>query len=151
HMLHDSGANGNGAPACLKDALDYARRGWPVIWLPPRKKRPVVEGWQHVATTDPAVIAGWWAETPTRNVGVQLGPKSNLIDVECDTPEAEAALVGLLGGEAPVVPTWQSVRGKHRLFLWTPDLPFPDNAVFRFRGIEFRSRSGGKAAQSMFP
>jgi hypothetical protein len=133
------------------DALNYAGRGWRVIYVRPRAKNPVPDDWQHIATTDVAIIQNWWSDRTPWNVGVQLGPKSGIIDVECDSSEAEQALGALLGESAPVVPTFLGKRGKHRLFLYTPNLPCPDKAVFHFRGVEFRTGNGGKGAQSLFP
>jgi hypothetical protein len=132
-------------------ALAYAARSWHVLQVHPRSKKPVVEGWQGAATTDPGVIARWWPPGSRLNLGVQLGPKSGIIDVECDSPAAERALAELLKDDYPVVPTFKAVRGNHRLFRWTPDLPFPRKAVFKFKGIEFRTGSGGNGAQSLFP
>jgi hypothetical protein len=57
----------------------------------------------------------------------------------------------LLRDHALVVPTFRGKRGKHRLFLWSADLPHPDKAVFKIRGVEFRTGNGGKGAQSLFP
>jgi putative DNA primase/helicase len=112
---------------------------------------PLLANWQAAATTDPAALRRWWARQPRCNVGVQLGPRSGLVDVECDSPEAERALTALLGDDYPVVPTFSARRGKHRLFAWSPGLPHPDRAVFHFRGVEFRTGNGGKGAQSLLP
>jgi hypothetical protein len=135
--------------ACLAAALSYARRGWPV--LPCAGKSPVVGAWQVAATTDPAVIRSWWPPGSRHNLGVQLGPRSGLLDVECDSASAEQALGVLLGEAVPVVPTYQARRGRHRLFCWSPDLPCPDKASFHYHEIEFRTGNGGKGAQSLFP
>jgi hypothetical protein len=143
---------GNGpAESFLDAALSYAARGWRVVPNHPRSKRPAGDDWQHRASCDPEVIRRRWAFTPTYNVGVQLGPQSGIIDVECDSASAEQALGELLGDNPPVVPTFQAKRGKHRLFSWQPDLPWPDKAVFKFRGIEFKTGNGGKGTQSVFP
>jgi hypothetical protein len=132
-------------------ALGYAARGWRVLQAHTRSKNPVLPAWQHAATTDPAIIDRLWTQNPLCNVGVQLGPRSGIIDVECDSPEAERGLGSLLGESYPVVPTFQGKRGKHRLFLHAGGLPCPGKAVFKFRGIEFRTGNGGKGAQSLFP
>jgi hypothetical protein len=132
-------------------ALDSAARGWHVLQVKPCTKKPVEEAWQMAATIDPAVIERWWPPSAKWNLGVQLGPRSGIIDVECDSAKAEQELALLLGDDAPVVPTFRGKRGKHRLFLHTPNLPRPDKAVFKFRGIEFRTGNGGKGAQSLFP
>jgi hypothetical protein len=135
----------------LAAALDCASRGWHVLQVHPRTKKPVVEAWQAAATVDPAVIARWWPLGSRWNVGVQLGPRSGIIDVECDSPAAERAMADLLGDDYPVVPTFAARRGRHRLFRHTPDLPRPDKSVFKYRGVEFRTGNGGKGAQSLFP
>jgi putative DNA primase/helicase len=106
--------------------------------------------WQKAATTDPDTIRRWWPPGAAWNLGVQLGPRSGIIDVECDSPRAEAELLALIGEET-AVPTFKGRRGKHRLFRHTEDLPCPEKAVFKFRGIEFRTGNGGKGAQSLFP
>jgi hypothetical protein len=136
--------------ACLEAALDYAARGWHCVQNHPRTKEPVLRKWQRSASTDPAVLGRWFG-SGGYNLGVKMGRQSGLIDVECDTPEAGQELGKLLGEDAPVVPTYRGKRGPHRLFKWTPGLPFPDKAVFKFRGIEFRTGNGGKGAQSLFP
>jgi hypothetical protein len=146
--------NGSGEPLTPHQAdaaLDYGGRGWHVLQVHPRTKKPVAEEWQRVATTDPAVIASWWPPGARWNLGVQLGPRSGIIDVECDSPAAERALADLLGDDYPVVPTFRGKRGNHRLFLHAADLPRPDKSVFKFRGVEFRTGNGGKGAQSLFP
>jgi hypothetical protein len=137
--------------ALLADALQYAASGGPVLPCLPCTKKPLPKAWQHAATTDPAQIERWWAPSPTYNVGVLLGPKSGIIDVECDSEEAERELGVLLGVQAPVVPTFRGKRGKHRLFRYQTDLPYPDKAFFKFCGVEFRTGNGGKGAQSLFP
>jgi hypothetical protein len=144
-------SNASESNAFLSAAYDYAARGWPVVPVVPRDKNPWPDEWQKVASTDLGVIAGWWSQQPDSNVGALLGPRSGLIDVECDSADAERELGMLLGEDVPVVPTYIGKRGKHRLFQYSPDLPEPDKVVFHFRGIEFRTGNGGKGAQSVLP
>ena len=49
----------------------------------PCDKAPAVRGWEHAATTDPALIAAWWRARPY-NIGVATGP-SQLLVVDLDT------------------------------------------------------------------
>lgn len=135
----------------LQAALDYARRGWPIVPVKARDKKPWLASWQNEASADPATIASWWEQQPESNVGILLGPRSGLIDVECDSEKAENELCKLLGDTAPVVPTFVAKRGKHRLFRWSAAIPFPEQSVFKFGAIEFRTGSNGKGAQSLFP
>lgn len=161
----------------LASALDYAARGWPVlrVWpvtsaggcqCPKRGqckspgKHPVGEAWQKNATTDTNQVHRLWDERPDYNVGVTLGPGSGIIDVECDSEEAEQELAKYLGDDPPVVPTFMGNRGKHRLFKYRDGLPakavvwIKAGAVSDDKAagaIEVRIGNGGKGAQSVFP
>lgn len=113
-------------------------------------KHPVGFNWQHHATTDENVIESWFADEPevTPNLGVILGERSGIIDVEGDTPEAEAASKKW-GLDQIDTPAFRSPRGIHRLFAREPGLP--DVAVVKVDGIEVRLGGGGKAAQTVLP
>jgi len=65
-------------------ALSFASRGWHVFPLTPgTKKPPVIDRWEHRASTDPDQIHHWWREVPF-NVGIATGP-SGLVVVDLDT------------------------------------------------------------------
>ena len=81
------------------------------------------------------------------NIAIVLN-QSDLIDVECDEPEAEPNLQKMFDGEIPPTPTWQSRRGKHRLFRRPKGLP--SKAVLHLDGVEFRV-GNGKGAVSVVP
>lgn len=74
--------------------------------------------------------------------------QSKWIDAECDTPEAEAKLQELFGGKIPATPTWQSNRGKHRLFQRPKGLPA--RATIDLEGVEFHV-GNCKGAASVIP
>lgn len=93
---HDEGAAGD----LLAAALDYARRGWRVLPLHDVTagvcscrdgvacrtpgKHPRLAKWQHAASTDAGLIAGWWSVWPTANVGIATGRRSNLCVLDVD-------------------------------------------------------------------
>ena len=132
-------------------AMDYAARGWLVI--PVRGKAPVGQGWPDRATRDPGEAACLFEDTPHDGVGVLLGPHSGIIDLECDSPEAERDLLELFGGSVPNTPTFQSTRGRHRLFRWSDDMPESQRAKAKFNlgALEIRLGGGDRAAQTVFP
>lgn len=152
----------------LKAALEYAARGLRVVPLyglragggcecrhgkdcPSAGKHPRINDWETQATINEDVLQTWWSRWPRSNVGVHMGQASNLIDLECDSPEAEQTLLRLFNGNIPIVPTYQSKRGKHRLFRWRPELPNPDKARFKIGTLDVLTGNGQKGQQSVFP
>jgi hypothetical protein len=63
-------------------------------------KAPLTTHADKDATTDRAVIEGWWAEWPSANVGVALA-SSGLVAIDCDSSEALQEAFGL--GLVPTV------------------------------------------------
>lgn len=95
----------------LRAAQGYARRGWRVLPIRPRDKRPLLPGWQDIASIDEDVIAGWFDRCPAVNVGIATGPASGLFVLDVDGATGEATLAGQpLPPDAPVVATG---RGRH--------------------------------------
>jgi putative DNA primase/helicase len=67
----------------LDHALAYARLGWAIHPLRPGGKRPLLQNWPRRASTDPATIRRWWAQTPQANIGLCAGP-SGLVIADLD-------------------------------------------------------------------
>lgn len=125
-------------------AKAYAALGWHV--LPVVGKVPQGAEWQEHATA--TNVEALFASRSFDGVGVLLGSKSGIVDIECDSDEAEETLLDLLHGEIPNTPTFQSARGRHYLFRWREGLP--KTAVFKLHSLEFRTGNGA-ASQSVFP
>ena len=145
--------------ACLDSALAYHASGLAITIC--REKVPVGKAWQHREWTE-AEIEAEYRRNPTHNVGAILGPRSNLIDMECDEPGAEDDYKRLFEGcEIAIPPMFTSRRGKHRLFAWddrldaVAKLPGCDSpgkgAVVHFGALEVRLGAIGKGAQSLLP
>lgn len=159
-MATDTGSN-----TVLETVREYAALGWHVVPLHrPNShsgcscgreeceavgKHPRISKWQEKATTDETQLEAWFARWPESNVGIQLGPKSNLVDIETDSPEEEAELVRLFGGDPPATCVFQADRGKHWLFRWREDLPA--GAVIYIGKLGIRVGNNQKGAQSVFP
>jgi putative DNA primase/helicase len=113
-----------------------------------RAKHPIMVGWQKQASADPAVINEWERKFTRANIGVLLGAKSGIIDVEYDTDEGRQTAERLLNGAQ--TPTYKSgSRSVHRLFQWRDDLP--GGAVIHVAGLEIRTGNDKKGAQSVLP
>jgi len=146
-------------------AASYCRHGWYLVpifgvvepkvctcWKGPDcgtpGKHPRDTAWHLSASNDEDEVLGWFDQDQPVNVGILLGPKSGVIDVELDGDEAKKAWAELELGEI-WTPTYKAGRGPHRLFRWQEDLPAA--AVRKVLSIEVRIGNGGKAAQSVIP
>lgn len=117
----------------LDAALDYARRGWPVLPLhnpdyvshrcscgkadcSSPGKHPRLQHGLHEASTDDAVIRGWWGRWPLANVGLRTGVVFDVLDVDGD----EGADSIRDAGDLPIVPeAFTGGGGNHLLFIPT--------------------------------
>lgn len=88
----------NLATATLAEAAaHYARKQWPVFPCHPNGKAPLTSSGFHAATTNVEIVAGWWHEWPTANIGFVPGRAGFIvIDVDGDEGRREAAALGLL-------------------------------------------------------
>ena len=121
---------------------------YPLVIIPCGSKGPKTAAWQNKWPSPSEVQA---ALRRGKNIGLILGPKSGVLDLEVDGPEGEASRRKLFGGEPPVTPRWQSLRGRHDLFKYDNRLAML-GASFKHRdypGLEFRI--GGASAQSIIP
>jgi hypothetical protein len=134
----------------LRDAaLDYAARGWRVLPLIPRDKRPVLSEWQKCATSDATTIDSHWDRMPTANVGVLMGPGSGLVDFETDDDDAARTLTELFDGDFPACPTFKSSRGVHRIFRYSSRLP--SKATHKIGKLDIKIGANGRGSQCVFP
>ena len=109
----------------LRQALAYARRGWPVFPCQPGQKIPATPHGYRDATTDPEQITGWFTRHPDHNLAIATGaPGPDVLDVDVHGPAGNgyAALgrlrcAGLLEGAYGYVRTPSG--GLHTYFTGT--------------------------------
>jgi len=127
-------------------ALGYAKTGWPVFPCHPKNKRPLIQNWPEIASTDPAIIEHWWGKYPDAMIGVPTGPRSGIFVVDVDRDlsknlDGEAALAAL--GPIPDTATVETPRGgKHYYFLYDVDSPVRNSAGSIARGVDVRGDGG---------
>src|SRR5215218_6677258 len=131
--------------AMLRAALSYAARGVPVFPCEPSGKRPLTKGGFWDATTDEALIRGWWGRWPKANIGVPTGRASGLLVLDVDAAEGleSIAELELLLGQAP--PTERAItgRGGEHLYLRTPsDVEVRNSAGYLGPGLDVRGEGG---------
>ncbi|HET7321430.1 MAG TPA: bifunctional DNA primase/polymerase [Longimicrobiaceae bacterium] len=104
------------APAMLPAALRYARRGWRVLPCIPGEKRPLLNNWPALATTDADVLNRWWKRTPAANVGIATGAESGLLVLDLDGDPREL----LSDRTLPTTPAQRTGGGGYQLFYRFP-------------------------------
>jgi hypothetical protein len=109
----------------LRQALAYARRGWPVFPCLPGQKIPATQHGFRDATTDPNQITGWFTRHPDHNLAIATGaPGPDVLDVDQHGPAGNGYTAlgrlrraGLLDGATAYVRTPSG--GLHAYFTGT--------------------------------
>lgn len=149
----------------LAAALEYAARGWPAIPLhaPVRSgcscgdpacergigKHPRIDAWQLDASTDTAVINGWWTRWPNSNVGLLTGKRAGFIVLDVDPDSGGDESLAALERAHATLPETQTSRtgsgGSH--FLFTYPGTIVKNSVAKIApGLDIRGDGGQIAA-----
>lgn len=143
----------------LSAALAYARRGWAVFPCKVRGKAPATKHGLKDASTDPAVIRGWWREHPRANVGVVTGIAAGLwvLDIDVDPAKGEdggASLAALerVHGPLPATAEQRTPRGGRHLLFQHPGSKIKNSAKQLGAGLDVRGDGGYiVAAPSVHP
>lgn len=116
----------------MTTACDYVQKlGWPVFPVMLRRnrrtgkldKKPLVEQWGDVATTETAQIEAWWRRWPQAAIGVPTGRRSRVIVLDIDVKRPEEygwdTLEALAGGFAPETPMAHTTTGGTHIYFAT--------------------------------
>jgi hypothetical protein len=141
----------------LEVARDYLARGWQPIPIEPQGKKPVDENgkpWKDwdKHTIDAGNVEKYFA-LPDLNIGVRLGQKSGVVDVDLDCGEARQLA-------EPFLPTTGAIFGRKSSpkshWLYRTEV-FGDKGALRYGDkdegtlIELRSGGGDEGAQPYSP
>lgn len=126
----------------LDAALEYRRRGFSVIPVAAGSKRPMV-AWGDYQTRLPTVeeIKTWWARDPRANVGIVTGAVSNLIVVDVESRNVNAAKEIYDRHPTPYVQKTGG-GGYHLFYACPPDGTRIPNSVNREMGVDIRGEGG---------
>jgi hypothetical protein len=133
------------ASNCRAAALGYLARGWSVIPIEPRGKRPLVawlEYQDRCATA--AEIASWFDRWPEANVGIVTGIVSALVVLDVDARHRGAqSLAALETAHGPLPPTLvvETGGGGRHLYFSHPG-GVVHNRVGLAPGIDVRADGG---------
>jgi P4 family phage/plasmid primase-like protien len=123
--------------------LTYARRGWAVLPVRGRDKRPITEHGVHDATTDAERILSWIDLYPEANVGLAMGGASGVFALDIDGEAGARSLAKLEAEHGTLPPTLaiRTARGRHLVFR-LPEGARIRNGVAVRPGIDVRSTGG---------
>ena len=140
-------------PPPVHAALFYAAEGLAVFPCANDSKAPHPMlggiGGLHHATTEPAIVAGWWGRDPRARIGLNLG-KSGLIAFDFEGPEKGGDPIACRRailehyGPGALPPTWEAASpsgGIHILYL-APHGEVPSTLPITAPGLD-RIRSDG--------
>ncbi len=100
----------------LEAALEYQAKGYSVIPVT-QDKKPLIKWEAHQQTRATSeTIRQWWKEHPKANIGLVTGAISNLLVVDCDTPEAIQRIQEALP-DSLLVPCESTPRGGMHFFF----------------------------------
>lgn len=126
-------------------ALAYAARGWSVIPVQPRAKRPLVV-WREFQQRGPSAqeIRAWFQRWPDANVGIVTGQVSGLVVVDVDPAHGGRDSVRELEGiHGPLPATVECVTGGggRHLYYRHPGGNVPNRVGIQL-GIDVRGDGG---------
>lgn len=128
----------------VEHALHAASLGIPVFRIKPNSKRPLRQGWQREATTDPAAIRRLWSATPNANIGWAMGAGLCALDVDNKNGKCgDLTLAGLQcdQGFLPQTLTNETPTGGRHLVMRTGS-DVSNSAERLGEGLDVRGRGG---------
>jgi hypothetical protein len=114
-------------------AANYLARGWSVLPVRPRDKRPLLR-WETLQTRRPAEsdLESWFEQWPDANIGVVTGEISNLVVIDIDPIHGgDDSLDRLQQRYGPLPPTVEATTGGGGRHLY-----------FAHPGVLVRNRAG---------
>ena len=123
----------------LREALDLAELGLPVIPLYPRSKVPRIRRWQERGTTDTDTILGWFKGRPDDNLGLLTGKGIVALDLDAGGFESYARLTEKWGQFPETATAETGSGGKHILLRVSRPVR---NRVRVLDGVDIRGDGG---------
>lgn len=133
----------------LAAALDYAKRGWPIIPCRPLDKSPYTEHGVLDSTTDAKRIQEWWARWPRATIGLDVGG-AGMMALDFDTKHGKtmaeliAGLEERLGEKLPETKlrARSPSGGEHWFYALGKDDIVPTTASRIAPHVDVRSHNG---------
>lgn len=145
HDVSSTTPTSDRAPGVLEMACAYAARGWSVLPIAPRDKRPLI-AWtelQHRHAEEPEIRA-WLKRWPDANIGIVTGRISGLIVLDIDPRNGgDDSICRIEHDFGPIPETHEVITGqggRHLYFLY-PGRRL-SNVVGLLEGVDLRGDGG---------
>lgn len=138
----------------MQTALKYASYGWPVLPLKPGEKTPLTPKGFKDASTDETAIKARWTKTPDANVGIRVGPESNLLVLDVDNKNGKNGSASLwelrnkTGSETVNTRTETTPHGFHLYYSFPDELKGKRLKAEIANGIDLKHKGYVVAAPS---
>ena len=152
-MRYYNTSNAKATQDNLAIALKLAKAGLPIFPARASNKRPHVNDWPNVATTDAARLRAWWRKWPNAMPAIPTGERSGIAVLDIDMKDGKDGMATLrdLGFDSrslsPVsIPT--PTGGDHRYYRYAEGLG--SNAGKIGPGVDMRAAGGFVVAPGAF-
>ena len=129
----------------LVAALAYRKRGWSVIAMQARGKRPIVPWLRYESEfASVATVRGWFSRWPQANVGIVTGALSGLIVLDVDPRhggDESLRQIESTAGALPVTVEARSGGGGRHVYFAHPGVRVPNRIGLR-SGLDVRGDGG---------
>jgi hypothetical protein len=123
----------------LEAAHELVEAGLPITVCKPFAKVPIGKEWQHRTWTPAKIDREFARHDEPCNIGLILGKRSGIVDVEVDGAEGEKILSRLCKDvEMPICPVFQSRLGRHRFYKMSAALAALGTQNIKLGALEVR-------------
>ena len=128
----------------LEAALKYALRGWRVVPIMPGDKRPALNAWQDLATTNAETITQWFSEQyKGHGVGIATGEASGIWVLDVDDRDSLHDLEATHGKLPQTLTSITGSGGEHQVYRWPADgRTIRNSASGILPGLDVRGEGG---------
>ena len=129
-------------------AVEYINMGLAVFPVAYKGKHPLTKNGCKDATTDAAIVKGWWQQWPNANIGIATGSKSGglfVIDLDADDDKGINGYQTLRDWErenGDLPETIQSITGRGGYHLFYRGTKLIGNRAKVMEGIDVRGEGG---------
>lgn len=128
----------------LKEVHQAATRGWRLLPVAARGKKPLIKQWQRVATGDIFQLESWAKQFPGCNWGLATGPGSGVFVIDLDGDTGLDWLRERIDAGNEVPETWsiRTARGRHLYFAYPAGLDIRNSVSKLANGVDVRGAGG---------